>query len=165
MRLAQLEFEAREGETLAHMAFDDDVVAALLEAARAHGVEMIRGAVAGFGPGRDVARIDLADGGSLSARGSSSRPTARARNCARSRKFRPSAGRRDRPAIVATIAHERDHHGRAEQHFLPSGPFAILPLPGPPVEHRLEREPRPTPRRCSRSDRRISWSNWSGVSR
>jgi 2-octaprenyl-6-methoxyphenol hydroxylase len=33
-------------------------------------------------------------------------------------------------AIVATVAHERDHGGRAEEHFLPSGPFAILPLPG-----------------------------------
>jgi 2-octaprenyl-6-methoxyphenol hydroxylase len=32
--------------------------------------------------------------------------------------------------IVATIGHERDHEGRAEEHFLPSGPFAILPLPG-----------------------------------
>jgi 2-octaprenyl-6-methoxyphenol hydroxylase len=31
-------------------------------------------------------------------------------------------------AIVATVAHERDHHGRAEEHFLPAGPFAILPL-------------------------------------
>jgi 2-octaprenyl-6-methoxyphenol hydroxylase len=30
--------------------------------------------------------------------------------------------------IVATIAHERDHRGVAVQHFLPSGPFAILPL-------------------------------------
>ncbi|MCC6778758.1 MAG: FAD-dependent monooxygenase [Hyphomicrobiales bacterium] len=33
-------------------------------------------------------------------------------------------------AIVATIAHEREHHGRAEEHFLPAGPFAILPLTG-----------------------------------
>jgi 2-octaprenyl-6-methoxyphenol hydroxylase len=33
-------------------------------------------------------------------------------------------------AIVATVAHERDHGGRAEEHFLPSGPFAILPLTG-----------------------------------
>jgi 2-octaprenyl-6-methoxyphenol hydroxylase len=33
-------------------------------------------------------------------------------------------------AIVTTIAHERPHHGRAIQHFLPAGPFAILPLPG-----------------------------------
>jgi 2-octaprenyl-6-methoxyphenol hydroxylase len=32
--------------------------------------------------------------------------------------------------MVATVAHERDHEGRAEQHFLPAGPFAILPLPG-----------------------------------
>ena len=33
-------------------------------------------------------------------------------------------------SIVATVTHERDHHGRAEEHFLPSGPFAILPLKG-----------------------------------
>lgn len=36
----------------------------------------------------------------------------------------------DQMGIVATIAHERPHHGRAVQHFLPSGPFAILPLTG-----------------------------------
>jgi 2-octaprenyl-6-methoxyphenol hydroxylase len=33
-------------------------------------------------------------------------------------------------AIVTTVAHERDHGGRAEEHFLPAGPFAILPLTG-----------------------------------
>src|SRR5581483_7281229 len=32
--------------------------------------------------------------------------------------------------IVATVTHERDHGGRAEEHFLPAGPFAILPLKG-----------------------------------
>ncbi len=32
--------------------------------------------------------------------------------------------------IVATVAHERPHHGKAVQHFLPAGPFAILPLAG-----------------------------------
>src|SRR5262249_56875115 len=32
------------------------------------------------------------------------------------------------PAIVTAVAHERVHHGRAEEHFLPAGPFAILPL-------------------------------------
>jgi 2-octaprenyl-6-methoxyphenol hydroxylase len=32
--------------------------------------------------------------------------------------------------IVATVAHERPHHGKAVQHFLPTGPFAILPLTG-----------------------------------
>ncbi|RIY02474.1 ubiquinone biosynthesis hydroxylase [Aureimonas flava] len=32
--------------------------------------------------------------------------------------------------IVATVRHERPHGGRAEEHFLPAGPFAILPLKG-----------------------------------
>jgi len=33
-------------------------------------------------------------------------------------------------AIVTNVTHERPHNGRAEEHFLPSGPFAILPLMG-----------------------------------
>jgi 2-octaprenyl-6-methoxyphenol hydroxylase len=33
-------------------------------------------------------------------------------------------------AIVTNVGHERDHQGRAEEHFLPAGPFAILPLKG-----------------------------------
>ncbi|MDH3579164.1 MAG: FAD-dependent monooxygenase [Hyphomicrobiales bacterium] len=32
--------------------------------------------------------------------------------------------------IVATVAHEKPHDGVAIQHFLPAGPFAILPLTG-----------------------------------
>jgi 2-octaprenyl-6-methoxyphenol hydroxylase len=32
--------------------------------------------------------------------------------------------------IVATVEHERPHNGVAYEHFLPAGPFAILPLPG-----------------------------------
>jgi 2-octaprenyl-6-methoxyphenol hydroxylase len=32
--------------------------------------------------------------------------------------------------IVATVQHERPHHGTAYEHFLPSGPFAILPMTG-----------------------------------
>jgi 2-octaprenyl-6-methoxyphenol hydroxylase len=32
--------------------------------------------------------------------------------------------------IVATVRHERDHKGVAYEHFLPSGPFAILPMTG-----------------------------------
>jgi len=32
--------------------------------------------------------------------------------------------------IVTTVAHERGHGGIAEEHFLPAGPFAILPLTG-----------------------------------
>jgi 2-octaprenyl-6-methoxyphenol hydroxylase len=32
--------------------------------------------------------------------------------------------------IVTAVSHERTHGGRAVQHFLPGGPFAILPLVG-----------------------------------
>jgi 2-octaprenyl-6-methoxyphenol hydroxylase len=35
-----------------------------------------------------------------------------------------------RTAIVATLGHEEDHGGVAVQHFLPPGPFAMLPLTG-----------------------------------
>ena len=33
-------------------------------------------------------------------------------------------------AIVLTVAHELPHEGRAEEHFTPGGPFAVLPLTG-----------------------------------
>lgn len=33
-------------------------------------------------------------------------------------------------AIVCTVAHSRPHRNIAQEHFLPAGPFAILPLPG-----------------------------------
>jgi 2-octaprenyl-6-methoxyphenol hydroxylase len=36
----------------------------------------------------------------------------------------------DQLAITGTVHHEKPHHGRAVQHFLPSGPFAILPMTG-----------------------------------
>ncbi len=36
----------------------------------------------------------------------------------------------DQMGLVATVEHELPHNGRAEEHFTPSGPFAILPLPG-----------------------------------
>ena len=36
----------------------------------------------------------------------------------------------DQKGIVCTVEHERPHNGRAEEHFLPAGPFAILPLQG-----------------------------------
>jgi 2-polyprenyl-6-methoxyphenol hydroxylase-like FAD-dependent oxidoreductase len=32
--------------------------------------------------------------------------------------------------IVATVAHELPHEGVAHEHFLPSGPFAMLPMTG-----------------------------------
>ncbi|MGO4869720.1 MAG: FAD-dependent monooxygenase [Roseiarcus sp.] len=129
VRLEQLKFDAREGEPLAHMAFNDDVAATLARRAAALGVETIRGAVAGFAPGRDVARIELSGGEGLRTRLVVAADGARSK--LRALAEIPTVGwDTGQSGIVATIAHERDHHGRAEQHFLPAGPFAILPLPG-----------------------------------
>jgi 2-octaprenyl-6-methoxyphenol hydroxylase len=38
--------------------------------------------------------------------------------------------RYEQTGIVTTVRHDRPHCGKAVQHFLPGGPFAILPLPG-----------------------------------
>lgn len=38
----------------------------------------------------------------------------------------------DQTGIVTAIAHERAHRNTALEHFLPSGPFAQLPMPGLP---------------------------------
>lgn len=129
VRLQQLGFDARPQETLAHMAFNDDVNAALRPAAARLGVETIRGAVADLSVGRQTARLKLAEGGAVEAR------LIVAADGSRSR-LRTLAGigtagwDTGQSAIVATIAHEHDHEGRAEQHFLPAGPFAILPMRG-----------------------------------
>jgi 2-octaprenyl-6-methoxyphenol hydroxylase len=54
----------------------------------------------------------------------------------RSSSVREAAGIRtvswphEQTGIVTAIRHERDHGNRAIQHFLPGGPFAILPLAG-----------------------------------
>ena len=90
---------------------------------------ILRAAVSGFEPGATTAALALTDGRELKAR------LVVAADGARS-KLRALAGittvGRDtgQTGIVATIAHERDHEGRAEQHFLPGGPFAILPMRG-----------------------------------
>ncbi len=73
--------------------------------------------------------VELADGGAISAR------LLVAADGARSA-LRDAAGitvngwNYGQAAIVTNVEHERDHGGRAEEHFLPAGPFAILPLKG-----------------------------------
>jgi 2-octaprenyl-6-methoxyphenol hydroxylase len=56
----------------------------------------------------------------------------------RNSRLREAAGIRarrwdyDQSGVVATLTHERPHRGVAYEHFLPSGPFAMLPLPDAP---------------------------------
>ncbi len=129
VRLAHLRFEESGEEPLAHMAYNDTVVAALSAVCSSLGVERIIGSVAQWTPGKYVAGLCLSDGRNIRSRLAVAADGARSKLRALSRI--PAYGwDYDQSGIVATIAHERDHEGVAEQHFLPAGPFAILPLLG-----------------------------------
>lgn len=115
------------GEPFAHMIDNRLLVDALEAKARECGVELRNAAVAKFDRSAQRADIELAGGDTIAAR------LLVAADGARSA-IREAAGiathgwSYDQSAIVINVAHERDHHGRAEEHFLPAGPFAILPL-------------------------------------
>ncbi len=129
VRLLHLHFESKGDGPLAHMAFNDDVAAALSALCDRLGMTRIAASVARWRPSRRVAELSLSDGRTLRARLAVAADGARSK--LRTLAEIPSFGwDYDQSGIVATIEHERDHEGRAEQHFLPAGPFAILPLPG-----------------------------------
>lgn len=121
--------ELEPGEPFAHMIFNDELADALEQAAARLDISIAKTAVARFDTGRALTTVELEDGSRrrtrllVAADGGHSRlrPQARIRTVAWSY---PQVG------VVATVAHEREHEGRAYEHFLPSGPFATLPLTG-----------------------------------
>jgi len=121
---------AADDRPFAHMVMNASMVGALRAAALDAGVVLIAPAAVGdFTVERNLVSAELADGRRIAAR------LLVAADGLRSR-LRELAGIRtatwsyDQSGIVATVAHERPHGGRAEEHFLPGGPFAILPLRG-----------------------------------
>jgi 2-octaprenyl-6-methoxyphenol hydroxylase len=128
--------EIEPGEPFAHMVESGALVAALTDECRKLGV-LLRGTGVRTSRIADGAiAVELADHGVIEA------SLLVAADGGRSR-LREEAGiawvgwSYPQSGIVATVAHERDHEGRAVEHFLPSGPFAILPLPaGGPHGHR-----------------------------
>jgi 2-octaprenyl-6-methoxyphenol hydroxylase len=129
VRLPHLNFAAKERAPLAHMAFSDRVVGALSALCDRLGVQLVTGSVARWTSGKRIAELGLSDGRALRARLVVAADGARSKLC-RLADIAIVGWDYDQAGIVATVAHERDHEGRAEQHFLPAGPFAILPLPG-----------------------------------
>jgi 2-octaprenyl-6-methoxyphenol hydroxylase len=131
--------EVEPGEPFAHMIENRILVDALTAKARDLGVDLRSAAVTDFAaasansrePSPDRGRIDtrLSDAKALSARLLVAADGAR--STIRSKAGIATHGwTYGQSAIVVNVAHERDHHGRAEEHFLPAGPFAILPLKG-----------------------------------
>jgi 2-octaprenyl-6-methoxyphenol hydroxylase len=121
--------ESNESEPLAHIVEHRALLIVLRETAAKAGIRFITSEVGNFTPQDEAISVRLADGPSCETR------LLVAADGAKS-KLRAAAGIRTvswgygQSGIVATIAHERDHEGRAEQHFLPAGTFAILPLVG-----------------------------------
>jgi 2-octaprenyl-6-methoxyphenol hydroxylase len=120
--------DAEPGQPFAHMVENGPLHAALLSRARDTGVVLRPAGIADFTPSVDGAEVgvELTDG---RARARLLVAADGARSGIRERAGIPTRGwNYGQSAIVATVAHERDHGGRAEEHFLPAGPFAILPL-------------------------------------
>src|SRR3954453_1270931 len=117
------------GEPFAHMIENRHLIDALVERAQAEGIDLRATAVASYDSRGGGIDVTLGDGATIAAN------LLVAADGARS-KLRERAGIAthgwdyDQSGIVVTVGHERDHHGRAEEHFLPAGPFAILPLKG-----------------------------------
>jgi 2-octaprenyl-6-methoxyphenol hydroxylase len=117
------------GEPFAHMVENRRLIDALVARAEAEGIDLRATTVASYDARSEGIDVTLGDGSVIAA------SLLVAADGARS-KLRERAGiatngwEYDQSGIVVTVGHERDHEGRAEEHFLPAGPFAILPLSG-----------------------------------
>jgi 2-octaprenyl-6-methoxyphenol hydroxylase len=121
--------DVEPGEPFAHMIENRHLIDALVLRAEAEGIDLRAAAVTGFdtrGAGVDVTLSDgqvIASSLLVAADGARSKLRERAGIATHGWDY-------DQSGIVVTVGHERDHQGRAEEHFLPAGPFAILPLTG-----------------------------------
>jgi 2-octaprenyl-6-methoxyphenol hydroxylase len=121
--------DAAPAQPFAHMVENRFLIDALVSACEAQGVELRGCAVSGFENRGDAITVAFADGASCDA--SLLVAADGGRSALRERAGIATHGwEYDQSGIVVTVAHERDHQGRAEEHFLPAGPFAILPLTG-----------------------------------
>jgi 2-octaprenyl-6-methoxyphenol hydroxylase len=119
--------EIEPGEPFAHMVENGGLIAALAARAVSIGVVLVKSSVADFAVESSGVNAVLSDGTAIrtgllvAADGARSRLRERAGIATIGWSYGQSA-------IVTTVAHERSHEGRAEAHFLPPGPFAVLPL-------------------------------------
>lgn len=122
--------EIEPGEPFAHMVENRVLNASLRAKAEKLGIAFIEGApVNGFEHGEAHLAVHYAGDKSLRTRllVAADGVKSRLRDMAGIKTVNWEYGQ---SGIVCTVSHERPHHGRAEEHFLPAGPFAILPLKG-----------------------------------
>ncbi len=121
------------GEPAAHIVPNQVLLDGLLARAEAYGDPVIT-----LMRGRSIVDFDAAIGGVVATLDDGTECTTDLLIGAdgRNSQLREAAGIKslrwsyDQVGIVTTVTHQRAHGAKAVQHFLPGGPFAILPLPG-----------------------------------
>ncbi|MBV9994906.1 MAG: UbiH/UbiF/VisC/COQ6 family ubiquinone biosynthesis hydroxylase [Caulobacteraceae bacterium] len=131
LRFEAAEIDDRDGaEPLGYMLENRRIRAALVEAVQAAGVTVLAPVrVEQVTLGARAAQVALSDGRTLSAPlvvGAEGKVSV----VRRAAGIEAAGWGYGQSGVVATIALERDHGGVAHEYFLPSGPFAILPLTG-----------------------------------
>src|SRR3569623_1439200 len=121
--------EVAGGEPFAHMVENRYLIDALTRHAEASGVELRNDTVAAYDASEDGVKVTFGSGDIVAARLLAAAEGARTQ-LRQSACLATHGWDYDQAAIVVTVGHERDHEGRADEHFLPAGPFAILPLTG-----------------------------------
>jgi 2-octaprenyl-6-methoxyphenol hydroxylase len=117
------------GEPFAHMIENRHLIDVLTQRAEALGVDLRATAVTSYEARPEAISVTLGDGSTIDAALLVAADGAKSK--LRERAGIPTYGwDYDQSGIVVTVSHERDHKGCAEEHFLPAGPFAILPLTG-----------------------------------
>ncbi len=121
--------EVEPGEPFAHMLPNAVLQDAMTDLARERGISLLPTRVVGFTPGPARSALQFSEGDDAS--------TSLLAACDGGRsKLRALAGigvtgwSYRQSAIVMTVGHERPHDSKAIEHFLPAGPFAMLPLTG-----------------------------------
>ena len=119
----------QEGEPLAHLVDESALVDLAREAVTAAGIAMRTDAVASLTQGSATIAATLASGVTVRAAllVAADGGKSRCRDLAGIGVVGWDYGQ---TGLVALIGHERAHEGKAYQHFLPPGPFAILPMSG-----------------------------------
>jgi 2-octaprenyl-6-methoxyphenol hydroxylase len=129
VRQTFLEFsENEEGEPFAHMVENRALIAALREVMEEAEIELVASGIETYSADESFARFG-AGGKEYRARLLTAADGAQSKLRTLA-KIQTIARGYDQSGIVATIGHAREHNGKAVQHFLPSGSFAILPLTG-----------------------------------
>ena len=129
VRPAPLEFgDFDDCEPFARMVPNRIILAALLDRAKALGVRLIPEAVTSFA--LTATRIEARMTGTTLSAGLLVAADGRASTLRQQASIPYYGWRYNQTAIVGTITHSLPHEGIAVQHFLPAGPFAMLPLKG-----------------------------------